>query len=135
MFNISFVSKIMLVCANKLGLYLFHLDGTVMSELAIYRVGKLIALPCCMTCKVLAAEWHDQHGWPYLNTAANAFHIKIFSGRWKLGKMLNISHISKDKIEVWHQIWGNSSSQTQLWYQNRQFIGWKAYSNILLHNL
>ena len=32
------------------------LDATVMSELAIYRVGKLIATFCFITCKVLAAE-------------------------------------------------------------------------------
>ena len=31
-------------------------DASVMSELTIHRVGKLIALPCCITCKVLAAE-------------------------------------------------------------------------------
>ena len=31
------------------------LDATVMSELAIYKVGKLVATFCCITCKVLAA--------------------------------------------------------------------------------
>ena len=36
--------------------YLFKLDATVMSELAIYRVGKLIVIFCFITCKVLAAE-------------------------------------------------------------------------------
>ena len=32
------------------------LDATMMSEFAIYRVGKLAATFCCITCKVLAAE-------------------------------------------------------------------------------
>ena len=31
-------------------------DATVMSELAFYRVGKLVATFCFITCKVLAAE-------------------------------------------------------------------------------
>ena len=31
-------------------------DATVMSELSIYRVGKLVAMFCCITCKVLAAD-------------------------------------------------------------------------------
>ena len=31
-------------------------DATVMSELPIYKVGKLIATFCLITCKVLAAE-------------------------------------------------------------------------------
>ena len=31
-------------------------DVTVMSELAIYTVEKLVAMFCCITCKVLAAE-------------------------------------------------------------------------------
>ena len=43
-----------------------QLNGTVMSELAIYRVekfvatiyrvGKLVMVFCCITCKVLAAK-------------------------------------------------------------------------------
>ena len=32
------------------------LDATVMSELAIYRVGKPVVMFCHITCKVLAAE-------------------------------------------------------------------------------
>ena len=40
---------------------LFKPDTTVMSELAIYRDGKLAAMFCCITLKVLAAEWHDHH--------------------------------------------------------------------------
>ena len=32
------------------------LDATVMSELSIYMVGKLVATFCHITCKVLAAE-------------------------------------------------------------------------------
>ena len=31
-------------------------DATVMSEFAIYRVEKLVAMFCCITCKALAAE-------------------------------------------------------------------------------
>ena len=42
---------------------LCELDATVMSELAIYRVEKLAVTFCFIMCKVLAAEWHDQHGW------------------------------------------------------------------------
>ena len=37
-------------------------DATVMSELAIYGVGKHVAMFCFITAKLLAAEWHDQHG-------------------------------------------------------------------------
>ena len=33
-----------------------ELDANVMSELTIYRVGKLVAMFCFITCKVLAAE-------------------------------------------------------------------------------
>ena len=36
---------------------------TVMSELAIYGVEKLIVTFCLITDKVLAAEWHDHNGW------------------------------------------------------------------------
>ena len=61
MLNISFVSKDKGEACHKILGWLFEPDTTVMSELAIYWVGKLIALPCCITCKVLAAEWHDQH--------------------------------------------------------------------------
>ena len=63
MFNISLMSK------DKVGVWhhflgqLCELDATVMSELAIYRVGKLIAMFYFITSNVLAAEWHDQHGW------------------------------------------------------------------------
>ena len=46
MLNISLISK------DKVG----QPDATVMSELAIYRVGKLIATFCFITCKVLATE-------------------------------------------------------------------------------
>ena len=31
--------------------------------MAIYGVGKLVGMFCFITCKVLAAEWHGQHGW------------------------------------------------------------------------
>ena len=33
------------------------------SESATYGLGKLRAIFCFITCKVLVAEWHDQHGW------------------------------------------------------------------------
>ena len=32
------------------------LDATVMSELAIYRFGKLVMVFCCINCKILTAE-------------------------------------------------------------------------------
>ena len=34
-------------------------DATVTSKLEIYRVAKLVAMFCCITCKVLAAECAD----------------------------------------------------------------------------
>ena len=34
-------------------------DANVMSELAMYRAGKLVVMFCCKSCKVLDAEWHD----------------------------------------------------------------------------
>ena len=63
MFNILLISN------DKVGMWhhmlgqLFKPDATVMSELAIYGIGKLRATLCFITCKVLAAEWHDQYGW------------------------------------------------------------------------
>ena len=59
-----------------------------MSELAIYGVGKLVAMFCFITCKVLAAEWHDQHG--ELNTVDKVVYIKFPSGNWKLVKLENV---------------------------------------------
>ena len=56
MLNIFFVSKDKVGVYQQIWVYLFQFDAIVMSELAIYRVGKLIVLSCCITCKVLAAE-------------------------------------------------------------------------------
>ena len=36
-------------------------DANVMSELAIYRAGKLIVVFCYKSCKVLTAEWYVHH--------------------------------------------------------------------------
>ena len=63
MFNISLISKDKVVVWHYFLGYLFELDATVMSWMAIYRVQELVATFCFITCKVLAAEWHDQHGW------------------------------------------------------------------------
>ena len=63
MFNILLISKDKVVVWHYFLGYLFELDATVMSKLAIYRVQELVATFCFITCKVLVAEWHDQHGW------------------------------------------------------------------------
>ena len=78
MFNISFVSKDNVGVCQQIGVVSLPPGWNCDVRIGNLQVGKLIALPCCMTCKLLAAEWHDQHGWPYLNTAANAFHNKNF---------------------------------------------------------
>ena len=65
-----------------------------MPELAIYGVGKLLATFYFITCKVLAAEWHDQHGWTELNTTDNVVYIKFPIGSWKLGKLENIYYLA-----------------------------------------
>ena len=62
MLTIFFVSKDKVGVCQQIWVYLFQCEAIVMSELAIYRVGKLIAFPCCITFKILAAEWHDQYG-------------------------------------------------------------------------
>ena len=63
MFNISLISKDKVVVWHYFLGYLFELDATVISKSATYGVGKLIAMFCFITCKVLAAEWNGQHGW------------------------------------------------------------------------
>ena len=83
MFNISLISK------DNVGVYTKFEGSTwarcaLKAGLTIYRVGKLIAMFCFITCKVLAEEWHDQHGWTYLNTADNVFYIKFPSGTWNV---------------------------------------------------
>ena len=86
MFNMSLISKDKVRVWHYFLGQLFELHATVMSESATYGVGKLVAMFCFITCKVLAAEWHDQHGWTYLNTTDNVVYIKFPSGSWKLIK-------------------------------------------------
>ena len=64
-----------------------------MSELAIYGVGKLVALFCFITSKVLAAEWHDAHGCTELSTADNVVHTKFPYGSSKLVKIEDIKYL------------------------------------------
>ena len=65
-----------------------------MSELAIYRVGELVATFCFINCKVLAAEWHDKYVQTKLNTADNVVYIKSPSGCCKLGKSENVEYLT-----------------------------------------
>ena len=90
MFNILLISKHKVGVWHHILGYLFEPDMTVMSELAIYGVQKLIAMFCFITCKVLAAEWHDRHQWTELNTADNVVHMKFPTGRWKLVNIENV---------------------------------------------
>ena len=90
MFNILLISKHKVALWHQILGYLLELDANVMLELAIYGVGKLIAMFCFITCKVFAAEWHDQHQWTELNTADNVVHIKFPSDSWKLVKIKSV---------------------------------------------
>ena len=54
------------------------------------HVGKLIAMFCFITANVFTADWHDQHGLSWLNTANNVFCIKFPSGSWMLVKIENV---------------------------------------------
>ena len=47
-----------------------------------------------LTCKVLAAEWHDLHGLTELNTTDNVVYIKFPSGSWKLVKIENVKYLT-----------------------------------------
>ena len=85
MFNILLISKDKIGMWHHIQQLLFEPDATVMSELAMYRVGKHVATSSCITCKVLGTEGHDQ-----LNTADNVVYIKFPSGSWKLGKIENV---------------------------------------------
>ena len=65
-----------------------------MSELAIYGVGKLVAMFGLIAVQVWDAEWHDAHGCTELNTADNVVHIKFPSGSSKLVKIENIKYLA-----------------------------------------
>ena len=56
MLNISLISKDKGRVSHQIWGYLFEPDATVISELAIYRVGKPIEIFCFITSKVFAKE-------------------------------------------------------------------------------